>query len=81
MNVLLPPGTFCQTVPLAGEEAARVVSTQEHVVAISLPSRVQVLFTTTCLTASLPLRRTFTLKIFSQFGNQFVTQLFITYFF
>lgn len=80
VSTLLPPGTFCQTVPLAGEEAARVVSTQEHVVAVPLPSRVQVLFTTACLTSSVPMRRTFTLRILSQFGNQFVTQMFITYF-
>lgn len=42
----LPLGTFCPTVPLAGEEAARMVSAQEQVVALPLPSRVQVLFTT-----------------------------------
>lgn len=78
VSTLLPPGTFCQTVPLAGEEAARVVSTQEHVVAIPLPSRVQVFFITAYLTNSVPMRRTITLKMFSQFGNQFETQMFIT---
>lgn len=46
VHLSLPPGSFCQTVPLAGEEAARVVSTERHLVTLPLPSRVKVLFTT-----------------------------------
>lgn len=67
MNVVstpLHPGTICPTVPLAGEEAARVVSTQEHVVTIPLPSRVQVLFSIACFTSSLIMVRTFTFTKF-----------------
>lgn len=42
---ILPAGPFCQTVSLAGEEAARVVSTERHLVTLPLPPRVQVMFT------------------------------------
>lgn len=46
VHLLLPTGSFRQIVTLAGEEAARVVSTERHLVALPLPSRVQVLFIT-----------------------------------
>lgn len=60
---VLPPGTFCPTVPLAGEEAARVVSAQERMVALPLPARVQVLFTT-LFYQPLPTMLTFTFTVF-----------------
>lgn len=46
VHLSLPPGSFRQIVTLAGEEAARVVSTERHLVALPLPSRVKVLFIT-----------------------------------
>ncbi len=46
VNLLIPPGSFCQTAPLAGEETAAVVSTERHLVSVPLPSRLKVVFTT-----------------------------------
>lgn len=46
VHLSLPPGSLCQIVTLAGEEAARVVSTERHLVALPLPSRYKVLFIT-----------------------------------
>lgn len=46
VHLWLPPGSFRQIVTLAGEEAARVVSTERHLVALPLPSTVKVLFVT-----------------------------------
>lgn len=42
---LLPTESFRQTIPLAGEETARLVSTERHLVTLPLPSRVKVVFT------------------------------------
>lgn len=45
-----PPGTCLQTVPLAGEEAAGVVSKKRHLVALPVPSRFQVYLPPTSIT-------------------------------
>lgn len=42
VRLSLPPGSFCQSVPLAGEEAAGVVSAERHLVTLPLPPGVEV---------------------------------------